>query len=132
MKLPNFSQLLEQYISRAVLIKGSLLLFIFFTVTILYAEQFPPSIISFEEFNSQPLKTPLSIEAKFNQLYTSQDFSVIELYSNTTNLTITAILQSNSSELRTQNPNQTYLFSGKVSTYRGEKQLDIYSIQTTD
>ena len=130
MKLPNILQLLELYISRAVLIKGSLLLFILFTATILYAEQFPPNIISFEEFNSQPLRTPLSIEAKFNQLYTSQDFSVIELYSNTSNQTITAILQSNSSELRTQNSNQTYLFSGKVSTYRGQKQLDIYSIQT--
>lgn len=121
----KLTHLLEQYLSRALLIKLSILLFLLLISIIIYIEQSPPTQLSFEEFELQPLRTSLSLQATFRPLYISESFSVLELQTNSTNKTITGIIQENISKI---DSSKEYLFSGKVAMYRGNKQLDIYTI----
>lgn len=118
---------ITQHLTQAIIIKLMILLFLLTVFAIIILENSPPQIVEINTAQELPISTPLSVIATIENGYVSKDFSVVNLQSidNSSN-SIQAIIQENASIF---NPNLTYLISGKITTYRGEKQIDIYSVE---
>lgn len=114
-------------LSQAQLIKLSIITFLIISILILYLETTSPPIVSIHEIEELPLRTPISVIATFEVNFESPDFSVLTLTDiENSSYTTTAIIQTNASLI---DSTQMYKFSGKVNSFRSQKQLDIYTMQ---
>ena len=125
MKILKYLQYLQ--LSQAQLIKLSIITFLIISILILYLETISPPIVSIHEIEEFPLRTPISVIATFEVNFESPEFSVLTLTDiENSSYTTTAIIQTNASLI---DSTQMYRFSGKVSSFRGQKQLDSYTMQ---
>jgi hypothetical protein len=101
---------------------------IILTSCILYLEQKDPQQYSINQISNVTLHTPVQVKGRIHPLYETSQFSVVEIYNKThSEKKILATLQSNTSQLK--NTSQ-YIINGVVRVYEGEKQIEIYSIQS--
>lgn len=118
---------ITQHLTQSMTIKLSIFFFLSSVLIIALLESSQPEIVKIEAAHALPLSTSLSVVAKVDKEYISKDFSVLRLQSvNNSNSSIQAIIQQNATIL---DSGTKYLISGKITTYRGEKQIDIYSIK---
>lgn len=118
---------ITQHITQAIIIKLMILFFVLSVFAIIILESSPPQIVSINNAQELPISTPLSVIATIENEYISNDFSVLTLQSiNNKSASIQAIIQENATIFDINTP---YLISGKITTYRGEKQIDIYSVE---
>lgn len=118
---------ITQHLTQAIIIKLMIILFLLTVFAIIILENSPPQIVEINQAKELPISTPLSVIATIDNGYVSKDFSVVNLQSvDNSSKSIQAIIQEDASLF---DPNRTYLISGKITTYRGEKQIDIYSVE---
>ena len=118
---------ITQHLTQAITIKLMILFFILSIFAIIILESSPPQIVSINTAQELPISTPLSVIATIENEYVSNDFSVLTLQSiDNESASIQAIIQENATIF---DPNISYVISGKITTYKGEKQIDIYSVE---
>lgn len=116
---------IKRFLTTSLLIKFLLLIFICLVIGIIYLESQDPKGIPINEIENLSLNDPLKIEnVSLKLTYISDTFSILILKQN--KYEITGTMQENASFISTE---LKYTIIGKVSKYRGEKQIDIYQIK---
>ena len=114
----------KNHITTSLVIKLFLGLFLILIVLLLYLESQEPNSVEISQISTLNLYTPLLVENVSLQIvYSSATFSILQLRSK--NNSIIGTINQNISFL---NESLRYSIIGKVSSYKGEKQIEIYSI----